>query len=204
MCHEVSDADETDRQRQPLRRPENTPYDSWSNRPQQSPNNLHEILKKIWSKTTSGSGNLEVSSSAPNLNATWQSTPQASQAAVSNVWRQADSASKQKSNRMGSIFNRMRQPTGSVIQPPPPMNSPTGFDPRNSAVANVWNNAANASRPSSPPPLINGPWNRMPQSAPMGAPVPRLNRGPAPASFSALLAEAHRRRMPYARAAQRY
>ena len=205
MCHEVSDADETDRQRQSLRRPENAPSDSWSDRSHQSPNTLHEILKKVWTKTTAGSGNLEVSSSAPNLNATWQSMPQPSQAVVSHVWQQADDASKQRSNRMASIFNRMRQPTGNIIQPPsppppPPMNFPSGFDPRNSAVANAWNNSANASRPRSPPPMINDPRNRMPQSAPMRLPVPRPNRVPAPSSFSALLAEAHRRRMPYARA----
>ncbi|UJR28490.1 hypothetical protein I4U23_009728 [Adineta vaga] len=63
-----------------------------------------------------------------SVNNVWQAmrnspspVPQMERNAVSNAWNRAANSNDANSNRLASMFNRMRQPTGGIVHSPPPM-----------------------------------------------------------------------------------
>jgi hypothetical protein len=128
----------------------------------------------------------------------------------------------QNREALNNFYAARNLPPG-INQPPPPpppqnrealnnfyaaRNIPPGINQPNPAISNVWNRAYPAP-PSSP---TNYAWNRMPQGAPIppnssfpyppyGVPSRAPSNVPAPASFGALLAQAHRQQSAYAGAA---
>ncbi len=125
----------------------------------------------------------------------------------------------QNREALNNFYAARNLPPG-INQPPPPQNRealnnfyaarniPPGINQPNPAISNGWNRAYQAP-PSSP---TNYTWNRMQQAAhippnssfpypPYGVPSRAPSNVPAPASFGALLAQAHRQRSAYAGAA---
>jgi hypothetical protein len=129
ICQEVSDSEDDLYYRHPSHR-HRRHSDPWPNRQQQSPPAIHNLLNNVWHKAERATKNVPPSYSTPNLNSQWQSMPnrppspppvsQAQQKAVNSVWNRAQNSSGQNTNFISNVFDRMRQPTGNIIQPSPP------------------------------------------------------------------------------------
>ena len=140
VCREVFDDDNDGHIRGPSTW---QPRSSRSDQLHQSPLSLHNVLSRVWDRAEHGSRNLPSSRSAPDLNSQWQNRtpiPPSSSAnnvwqamrnasppmspehrtAVDHVWHRADNAAQQRANNLSDMFNRMRQPTGNIVQPPMP------------------------------------------------------------------------------------
>jgi len=110
VCREVSDYEDDGYLRRPSNRHQSS---SWSDQPRQSPPALHNILSRVWQKAEQQSKDLPSSFSAPDINSQWQAmrnrTPPPPRSSANNVWQAMRNASAP-----------MQQPTGNIIQPPPP------------------------------------------------------------------------------------
>jgi hypothetical protein len=207
ICREVSDAEDDEYHRRSLQRRQQNDSNSWQNRSQQSPAAVHSLLGKVWEKAKTSPGRLPSSSSAPNLNSQWDSIrnrspfpsrpPSPPGMSVNNTWQAMRNAPQPPSRpNQEAVHNFI------AARNLPPVNNQA-----NQALRNVWNRAGNAGNQSSPPPYGNSAWNQMPPPptrypplpfSPNSAPRQPLNYYPAPRSFAAVLAQAHRQRLPYA------